>query len=70
MEILDALLERRIIISLAIAGALVATLGSYLLRDSSGVEPRTARRVLRAGYGLAWLSVALFIAAGFRSGYT
>lgn len=66
MDLLDVLLQREVIISLAIVGAILATLGSYLLRDKSRVDRRTARLVLRAGYGVAWLSVVLFIAAGFR----
>jgi hypothetical protein len=69
MDILDAVLERSTIIALAVVGAIIATLGSYLLRDKSTVDRRTARLVLRIGYGIAWLSVALFIVAGFWSGY-
>ncbi len=66
MDILDGLLDRRVIVGLAIVGATLATLGSFFLRDKSRVDRRTARVLLRAGYGVAWLSVALFIAAGFR----
>jgi hypothetical protein len=66
MDILDALLGRHVIVGLAIVGATLATLGSFALRDKSRVDRRKARLLLRAGYGVAWLSVALFIAAGFR----
>lgn len=53
-------------IALAIGGALIATIGSLMLRKGSRVNPRLARFVLRFGYGLAWASVAIFIAMGFR----
>lgn len=69
MELLDEILDRRIIIALAIVGAAVATLGSYLMRERSKVSPQTARLILRIGYAIAWLSVAIFIFAGFRSAY-
>ena len=66
MEFLDPLLQRNVIIGLAVSGGLVALLGSFLLRKQASVDPRTARFVLRAGYALTWLSVALFIVRGFR----
>ena len=70
MELLDAIFNRRIIIALAIAGAIIATLGSYLMRAGSKVRPERARMILRIGYGIAWLSVAIFIVAGFRSAWS
>ena len=69
MELLDSFLQRSVIISLAVVGAIIATLGSYLMRKSSGANRRFARILVRTGYGIAWLSVAIFIVAGFRSGY-
>ncbi len=69
MELVDFLLQRRIIIALAIMGAAVATLGNYLGREKSRTDPRTARLILRLGYGITWTSVALFIVAGFMSAY-
>tara|TARA_B100000029_G_C17152948_1_gene806724 strand:- start:322 stop:579 length:258 start_codon:yes stop_codon:yes gene_type:complete len=62
------LLERETIIGLAVFGAIVATIGSFLLhhyeRDSLA-KKRLARLVLRIGYGITWLSVSLFIIVGF-----
>lgn len=69
MELLDEFLQRSVIISLAVVGAIIATLGSYLMRESSRVNRRFARIIVRTGYAIAWLSVAIFIVAGFRSGY-
>ncbi len=65
MEILDVVLQRPIIIALAIAGAAVATIGSVLLRQGSRVAPKTARLILRVGYGITWASIGFFIVAGF-----
>ncbi|NIQ27648.1 MAG: hypothetical protein GTN79_13875 [Gammaproteobacteria bacterium] len=62
------MLSRPVIVTLAVIGAVIATIGSFLLRKGSRVPARTARVVLRVGYGFAWLSVGLFIAAGFRGG--
>ena len=65
MEFLEPLLQRNVIIALAVGGGLVAILGSYLGRSTSSVDPKFARFVLRSGYTVSWLSVGLFIAAGF-----
>jgi hypothetical protein len=65
MELLDLVLQRPVVIALAIAGAAVATVGSVLLRQGSRVDPKTARLILRVGYGITWISIAIFIAAGF-----
>jgi hypothetical protein len=65
VELLSQLLQRNVIIALAVCGGLIATVGSILLRKKASVDPKTARFVLRSGYGLTWLSVALFIAHGF-----
>ena len=65
MDLLEAVLQRSVIITLAIAGAAVAMVGTTLLRKGSRVDRRIARFVLRAGYGIAWVSVGIFITAGF-----
>lgn len=65
MDLLDLVLQRPVVIALAIAGAAVATVGSVLLRQGSRVDPKTARLVLRVGYGITWASIAIFIIAGF-----
>ena len=64
MELIPLLLQRNLIIALAVFGALVATVGSILMRQNSSVSSRVARMVLRTGYGLSWGSVAGFITAG------
>jgi hypothetical protein len=69
MHWLDVLVQREVFIALAVSGALVATAGGYLLRKNSDFNPATARFILRSGYAISWLSVAIFIAAGFRSGW-
>ena len=65
MDLLEAVLQRSVIITLAIAGAAVAMVGTTLLRKGSRVDPRIGRFVLRVGYGMAWVSVGIFITAGF-----
>lgn len=65
MELLDLAIQRPVVITLAIVGAAVATLGSVLLRKGSRLDPKTARLILRLGYGISGASIAIFIAAGF-----
>lgn len=66
VEILDVVLQRSVVVALAITGALLATLGSALLRKGSQINPRIGRFVLRLGYAVAWASVAIFVVMGFR----
>lgn len=68
MEFFKSLLQREVFIGFAIAGAIIATIGSYLVNRPSGIDPRVAKFILRAGYAITWTSVAIFIAAGFMSG--
>lgn len=68
MQLLDLLLQRDAIIALAVGGGIVAVIGSYLLRRESTTDERTARFVLRLGYAVSWISVALFVAVGFFGG--
>ena len=65
MASLEFLISRPVIICMAIIGGLIAMLGSYLLREGSKTSEKTAKLVLRSGYGLSWASVAAFIVAGF-----
>ena len=65
MEILVPLLQRNVIIALALVGAIIATSGSFLMKKESLTKPRLARFLLKSGYVITWSSVALFIAAGF-----
>ena len=63
------LLEREFIIALALGGAIVATIGSFLVRRKSRVPPQYARFILQSGYVLTYFSVGLFIVAGFAMAY-
>ncbi len=65
MDLLAPLLQRPVIIALAIVGGVISVLGSVLLRRGSWLGPQASRFVLRTGYAITWSSVALFIAAGF-----
>ena len=64
MEFMTLLLQRKVIIALAVIGALIATVGSILMRKNTSGNPRVARIVLRTGYALSWGSIATFIIAG------
>ena len=65
MELFDLLLRREVIVGLAIVGAVIATIGSFMMKRDERASPRAARLMLRVGYGLTGISIALFIAAGF-----
>ena len=69
MEQLSFLLERGTIISLGVLGAIFATAGNFLLRTNSPFPKNFARYVMVFGYGLTWISVGLFIIAGFAAAY-
>lgn len=64
-DIIALITSRSFIISLAILGAVIATVGSYLMRDESRMLPRHARMITRSGYAITWASVAGFIVVGF-----
>ena len=59
------LLYRPAIVSLAVRGAFIASLGPYLLKKFGFTSLRLARLITRTGYALSWISVGFFIAAGF-----
>ena len=69
MDGLEAFASRPVIISGAIAGALIATLGPFILRRVGIQSRRVLSTVARFGHVLSWISVGLFIAAGFLSKY-
>ena len=69
---LTFLTDREVIVSLAILGAVIATFGTYSLRASKIREilgERNARRIVRSGYFITWISIGFFIVAGFISNY-
>ena len=59
----DFLLQRGVVIALAVAGAVLSTAAS-LLRGRVG--ERGARGLNYAGYAFMGLSMVLFVLAGFR----
>ena len=61
----DGVLHRSRIPPLPLARAAVPMVGPPLLRTGSRVDPRIGRFLLRVGYGMAWVSVGIFITAGF-----
>jgi hypothetical protein len=67
LELLDSIASRHVVIALAIAGAIVAMLGNWLMRNPGRIGARGARFILRLGYGITGASVFLFIVAGFRA---
>ena len=58
-----------VIIIGAIAGALIATLGPFALRRAGVQSRRVLSTVARLGHAVSWVSVGLFIAAGFLYNY-
>jgi len=65
---LSFLLEREVIIAFALIGALIATVGNYLVYRKSADDPGFGKLVLRLGYGITFISIGLFIVAGFLEG--
>ena len=65
MEFLTPILQRNVIITLAIIGGVTATLGNFLVQKKPNNIPRFSKLILKSGYIITWTSVALFIAAGF-----
>lgn len=65
MGMLDLLTSRPVVVTLAIAGGLIAMLGSYLMREGSKIPEPKAKLVLRSGYAISWASIVAFIIAGF-----
>jgi hypothetical protein len=65
MEFFAPILQRNVIISLAIIGGVTATLGNFLVQKKPNSFPRFSRLILKSGYTITWTSIALFIATGF-----
>ena len=61
---LAPLFQRPVVIGLAICGALLATLGNFLLKKDSSINPSVGRVVVRLGYAITGISVAIFVTAG------
>lgn len=65
LEWLEQITQRPLVITLAIIGAALATIGADAVARRLRIGARVARWLLRCGYGAMWTSVALFIIAGF-----
>lgn len=62
---MEALLDRRVVVALAVAGGALSMLGS-ILRMRGTVGERGARRLNHAGYAFMGASMLLFVLAGLR----
>ena len=67
MDTLAPILQRDVIIFLAIVGGVIATMGNFLVQKKQNTNHRLSKLILRTGYVITWTSVALFIATGFFS---
>ena len=65
MEILMFIMQREVIIALAVGGALLATIGNVLDVKGLLIGHKSAQVIRKSGYAVSWLSVAFFIAVGF-----
>ena len=65
MEILTFMMQRELIIALAVCGALLAMVGNFLDVKGLLIEKKSAQSIRKSGYAVSWLSVAFFIAVGF-----
>jgi high-affinity Fe2+/Pb2+ permease len=62
---MEALVDRRVVIALAIAGAVLSTAAS-MLQVRGRLGERGARNLNYAGYALMFASMVLFMLAGIR----
>lgn len=68
MDILAFLTQRPVIVGLAIAGAMMV-MASGLLGGRDAERPHARAMLLsKAGYAVTFVSIVLFIVAGFLSG--
>ena len=63
---MEVLVDRRVVIGLAVAGAVFSTAAS-VLQARGRIDAARARQLNVAGYLLMGASMALFIVAGFRA---
>ncbi|HAY47277.1 MAG TPA: hypothetical protein DCY55_13490 [Gammaproteobacteria bacterium] len=69
MDGLQLIASRPVVISGAVLGALISMLGPMALKKCGVKNSRVLSTVTRLGYAISWMSVGLFIAAGFLSSY-
>ena len=65
MEILSFIMQREVIIALAVGGAFLAIIGNFLGGKGLLIEYKSAQIIRKFGYAVSWCSVAIFIAVGF-----
>ena len=65
MEILSFIMQRELIIALAVFGALLVMIGNFLDVKGFLIGQKSAQALRKSGYAVSWLSVACFIAVGF-----
>ena len=65
MDFLSFIMQRELIIALAVCGALLAMIGNFLDVKGFLVGQKSAKAIRKSGYAISWLSVASFIAVGF-----
>lgn len=65
----DWIVSRNVVILLAVIGALVS-IAATVLRVRGRHSEAQVKTVNRIGYGFMWASIALFIYAGFSSGWS
>jgi len=58
------IMQREVIIALAVGGALLATVGNFLDVKGILIGHKSAQVIRKSGYAVSWLSVAFFIAVG------
>ena len=59
------IMQRDVIIALAVVGALLAIIGNFLDVKGLLIEHKSAQFIRKSGYTVTWLSIAFFIVAGF-----
>ena len=70
MALISSFIERDTIVLLAIFGGIITTIGSYMVHQKTKPRSQFAHLILRLGYGLTFVSVTLFIVAGFATAYS
>ncbi len=68
MDLVAALTQRQVVAALAIAGAILVMAASLVRRGDDRDSLRRAEALSKAGYAVTFLSIVLFIVAGFMSG--
>lgn len=67
MELIGALTDQVVIVTLAVLGAIMATGGAVFGARRTSAMVRFGRMMMWTGYAISLASVVLFIVAGFSS---